>query len=238
MRKTGLIVLSIIISASTAFSQGDGPNYDISSQLSAFDSATDTATVSFPNATTTDTKGWACVGRGIAATDVLTTTGLLYVAALHEKLETEKFKGGLLRGFLDAAQKRDLWTDTTFLNSAIYDASDRFHNYSIIRWWDMELLVGSETYREDTDGTENQATGIVYVTPIFGSNSYAIYSFANPGGSGKFSVSWDAVDKPDSGNLRRSARFLSWKSQWAGGVTRATSVINLLTGATDLGVLV
>ncbi len=102
----------------------------------------------------------------------------------------------------------------------------------------MELLVGSESYREDADGSENQETGLVYLTPIFGAESYAIYSFANPGGSGKFSVSWDAVENADSGNLRRSARYLSWKSMWAGGVTRATSCINLLTGATDLGVLV
>ena len=185
---------------------------------------------------TVDYNGTGNYLSGLVAGDKLTSTGLLYVAALHEKLETEKFKGGLLRGFLDAAQKRDLWTDTTFLNSAIYDASERFHNYSIIRWWDMELLVGSETFREDADGTEDQAAGAVYVTPIFGKESYAVYSFANPGGSGKFSVSWDVVEKADSGNLRRSAKFLSWKSMWAGGVTRATSVINLLTGATDLGI--
>jgi hypothetical protein len=223
----------------------ESPNYDITSFIT--DYATDAATVSFPNSLTTDSDGWLCATQALAATDVMTTTGLLYVAALHELFETEKFDGGLLRGFLAPAQKRDLWLDTTFLNSAIYDNSGRFANYSVIRWWDMEFLVGSEGYRESVMALpttaaistyELQASGVVYSTPIFGANSYALYSFANPGGSGKFSVSWQVVDTPDAANLRNSAKFLSWKSQWAGGVLRATSIINLLTGATSLAVTV
>lgn len=216
-----------------------GPNYDLTRQVSAFAESTDTATTAaFPQASTTASKYWIAVGTGIVATDKLTTDGLLLSMARHEKFETERFDGGMLRMFIDADQHRDLWTDETFKNSAIHDSSERFKNYRLGRWWDTEFLASSEMYREDVDGTENQSTGVVYVATLFGKNSYSISSFANPGGSGKFGMKFQIVDTPDSQNLRNSAHWISWKSMWAGGVTRATSVHGLMTGATDIGVIV
>ena len=215
-----------------------GPSYDISSAISAFTHASDSAAVVFPQAPTTSSKYSITVGTTLAATDILTTTALLDCAARHELMETEKFGGGLLRAFMHAGQHRDLWDDTTFKNSAIYDNSGRFKNYRLGRWFDIEFLVSSEVYREDADGTENQADGVVHVMPVFGANSYAVYSFANPGGSGQFGVKFYIVDQPDSQNLRNSANYLSWKGMFARGVLRATSVIDLMTGATDLGITV
>lgn len=215
-----------------------GANYDIASKITDFVAGTDTATLSAPQAYGSSSKYHMTVGTGLAATDKLTTTGLMDVAARHELLETEKFPGGMLRMIIHSAQKRDLNDDSVFQNSAIYDNSARFERYQLGRWFDIEFLVGSEIYREDVDGTENQSTGVVYFAPIFGKNSYSIFSFANPGGSGKFSMKWYVVDQPDSQNLRNSAKFLSWKGFWAGGVTRATSMIQLMTGATDMGVTV
>jgi N4-gp56 family major capsid protein len=178
------------------------------------------------------------VGTGIAATDVLTTGALLDVAARHELFQTERFNGGLFRMFMHAGQHRDLWDDTTFINSAIYDASDRFRTYRLGRWFDIEFLVSSEVYREDVDGTENQSTGVVYVSPVFGRNSHSVFTFANPGGSGKFGTKFLIVDTPDTSNLRLSRRYISWKGMYAAGVTRATSVIDLMTGATDIGITI
>ena len=209
----------------------DGGGYDETAAVTDFATTGDTATVAFTNGLTTASDFRITVGTGVVATDKLTLTGILDVAALHRKLRTKKFKGGIFRAFFDAAQERDLWDDTTFLNSAIYDNSDRFQNYRVGRWMDLEFYVSSEIYREDVDGTENQATGVCYVAPIFGAKSYSIVKWGM--GEGDFGVEWDYVDKADSGNLRRGAKWISWNSHWAGKVMRATSVIGLMTGATD-----
>ena len=216
----------------------EGPGYDECHPVTDFANTGGVLTTSFTNTPTTDSKYRLTVGTGLAATDVLTTTGLLTASAYHEALETEKFDGQIYRAFISPAQHADLWADATFKNSAIYDNSGRFKTLRVGRWFDMEFLVSSEMYREDENGTENQATGVVYVSPIIGKHAYSIFNFANPGGSGKFGVSFIVVDKADSQNLRNSANYISWKGFWAGGVKRATSVINLMTGATDMGLLV
>jgi N4-gp56 family major capsid protein len=212
----------------------EGPNYDETSAVTDFATSGDVATVSFPNGLTTSSKYHITVGTALAATDILTIAGLLKVSALHRKFETEKFSGGVFRAFFDAAQEADLWADTTFLNSAIYDNSERFKNYRVGRWLDIEFMVSSEAYREDVDGTENQATGVVYATPIFGANAYTVMRWGH--GSGDFGVKFLVVDQPDSGNILNSFRIISWKSVFAASVLRATSVINLMTGATSLGI--
>ena len=214
----------------------DGPNYDITSQMADTTHTTaDTAAVVFPQACTAASNFIATVGTGLGAADVLTTTALMDMSGHHELFETEKFSdNGGYRMFMHAAQHRDLWNDTTFLNSAIYDNSGRFKNYKVGRWFDIEFLISSELYREDVDGTTN-AAGLVYVSPVFGANAYNVYQFAQPGGSGTFGVTFYTVDTPDSGNLRNSAKYLSWKGHFAAGVTRATSCIGLMTGATSMG---
>ena len=214
----------------------EGPNYDITSAItdSTEASAVDTLAVSFPQALTASSKLHVVVGTGIVTTDVLTTTGILDVVARHEFLETETFDDGMFYAFFHSAQHRDLWDDTTFVNSAIYDNSGRFKTYKVGRWFDVEFLVSSNIRREDADGTANDS-GAVYVSPILGKNSHAIASFANPGGMGNFAVNFHVIDKPDSYNISLAKKWLVWQSMWAGGVTRATSVINLMTGATALG---
>jgi len=215
----------------------DGGCYDETSKVSAWTGAAGSgdATVAFSNGLTTASDFRLVVGTDIAASDKLSITGLLDVAALHSKVETERFSGGLLRGFLDSAQERDLWDDTTFLDSAIYDNSDRFRNYKLMRWLDMEFLISSGMYREDVDGTENPDTGVVYVTPIFGDNSYTVVKWDS--GHGDFAAKFHFVDKPDSGNLRNDMKWISWNARFGSKVLRATSVVGLMTGATSLNVV-
>ena len=214
-----------------------GPGYDETALIT--DSVTttaDTITATFTQAPTAASYCHLTIGTDIKSTDVMTTTALMDCSGRHELFETEKFKGGIYRMFMHAAQHRDLWDDTTFMNSAIYDDSDRLENYKIGRWFDIEFMISSNLYREDEDGTENQLTGVVYVAPVFGANAYNVVSFANPGGSGDFAVNWLYVDKPDSQNLSMAARWATWKGMYAAAVTRSTSIIGLMTGATDMGI--
>ncbi len=230
------------------FTNPNGQGYDEARQVNDFDQSDRSVHMSAGDAFTQapvktsspdiQTKGQITVGTGIVATDKLTAANIATMSAHHEYLQTEKFDGGLIRAFLHSGQKADLWTDSGFTDSATNDDSGRFKRYSIIRWLDNEFMISSEIYREDADGTENQSTGVVYVAPFFGKNAYTVIRFGNEGAGSKFGVEFIPVITADSGNLRKSAKFLSWKGNFAIGVTRATSCIGLMTGATDLGIIV
>lgn len=213
----------------------EGPGYDETSAISDFVNSSTTASVSFTNAITSASKYRLTVGTGLAATDVITTSGLLDVRHLHSLLETETFDGNTLNGFIHADQERDLWSDTIWADTAKYDDSGRYANYQLVRWAGMNFHIGSEIYREDVDGTENQSTGVVYVAPIFGKKAYSFIRWGM--GMGSFGVEWLYKDQPDSVDLRNSAKYISWKAKFAAKVMRATSVVNLMTGATASNLL-
>lgn len=223
-----------------------GNNYDITRQVSDFiQAAPNTVTVAaFPqafgtSASTQLAKAWVCVGTGLTSTDHdIDVTGLLKVAAVHEHLQTEKYSGGVYHCFLPSAVHLALQQDTTWINSVVYDESFHLGTYRLGRIFDIEFLTTSQPYRESTAGVEDMASGAVYVTPIFGANSHSVFTFANPGGSGNFGVKFYYVDNPDSKNLRMSKRFISWKGMWAGGVTRATSVIGWMNAPSSVGMLI
>jgi hypothetical protein len=227
-----------------------GPNYDIARQIT---SNTGSSTYNFvlgesyggftgdtwPQAPTTSSKYRAVVGTAIATSDKMTTVGLMDVQALHNKLQTVRFPGGLLRGFITTEQERDLMDDTSWLNSAIYD-TNRLGNYGIARWAGVELMIGSEVFRESVAGVaydgSTAAYGLVHVAPIFGADSYSILHWGN--GTGDFGVEFLYKQGADSGDLLNAFSTIGWKALWAGEVLRATSVIGLMTGATGIDLLV
>jgi len=216
-----------------------GPNYDTTRQVVNFTASSDDVDFTgraFNHAMTDESKYRMSVGTNLTSSDILTITGLLDCAALHRKLETPKFSGGVYRAFIDAAQERDLNDDSTFTTSASYDNSQRYENYRLGRWLDIEFFVGSEIYRESVAGVEGIGTGAVYVAPIFGPKSYAAVRWGQ--GQGDFGVKFHYVDEADSGNLRNNMSWISWSSRHARGVLRATSIIGLMTGATSLNVVI
>lgn len=213
-----------------------GPAYDEASQVTDYVTATGVANVIFTNTPTAASSHRTTVGTGIVAADKITSDALIRVAGLHRKLETEKFPGGVLHGFVDAAQEADLWLDTDFINNANYDASQRYANYRLVRWLDMELLITSNIYRETVAGAAS-ATGVVYVAPIFGANSYCLIKWGTPG-AGNYGVKFHYVLEPDSANLTLNERYVSWKTSIGKKVLRATSIIGLMTGATSQNVIV
>jgi len=214
-----------------------GQCYDETSPVSDFDAASDTATVAFTNTLDTTSKYRMVVGTGLTSSDIITTTNILYVNLLHTMLGTTRFKGGTLNAFIHPQQEHDLWGDSVWADTAKYDDSGRYTNYKLVRWLGMNWHVGSNDvmYREDVDGTENQS-GAVYIAPIFGAKAYSLLRWGQ--GHGDFGVEWHYKDKADSGDLRNMAKFISWKAKFAAKVMRSTSVINLMTGATDANLLV
>lgn len=187
--------------------------------------------INVPTATTSKFIVTRRTGLGVA--DLVTVSDISDVAFVHEHLETPRFPGGVLRGVLSAQQHRDLRSDTGWQTFVQYDRSKTVENYLPGRWCDIEFLVGSEVYRSDVDGTENQATGLVHSGLIFGADSYATFRYGS--GVGNFSSEWMIVDKPDSYNIDLAQKFLTWKTKWTGGVLRGTSVVAMNSGVTAYG---
>lgn len=219
------------------FVNPEGPNYDVTALVSDFVASSDTVThATMKQTPSTSTKYHMAIGTALASTDVMSTAGMIASSGILETVQAPKFGGGIYRCFLDAAQHSDLWADTTFINSAIYDNSGRLESYRIGRWFDIEFYVASELYREGVDGTENQASGAVHVAPIFGKGAYGLVYWGN--GGSKYGVKIMYVDKPDSNNLTGVVRWISWKTYLAAQVLRATSVVGLMTGASAQPVVV
>jgi hypothetical protein len=208
-----------------------GPGYDESHQITAYNTTTKVATVTFTNTPTTGSKYWVNVGTGIATTDVMSTDALLVIAYLHRKLGSEVFPNGTLHGFMHPEQEYDLWkNDTLWKDTAKYVEASRYRNYKLVRWLGNEFLIGSELHREDVDGTSNDS-GVVYVCPIFGQKAYSIVHWGLKMGSFKgFPVKFLYKDQPDSGDLRNNAKAISWKTKVVCYVQRATAVQGLMTG--------
>lgn len=214
----------------------NGQNYDITSLITNFVASTDTCTVAFPQAIDSTSKYRVVRGTGIVAGDVMTLTGLMLVAAMHEKMRTPKFDDGLYRCLLDAAQKRDLYAADAIQKYVYYDNAKAIGKYHMFRLLDTEYIVSPEIYREDADGTENQTTGAVYVSLFFGKDTFQICHWGD--GEGDFGLEIIPIEKADSGNKLGMRKYLGWYAPYAGLVNRATGCIGLMTGATDLGVLI
>lgn len=209
----------------------EGPAYDESHQITAFNTSTEVATATFTNTPTTASKYWAATGATMTGTDYMSTNGLLVAAYLHRKLGTEVFPNGTLHGFMHAEQEYDLWkNDTLWQDTAKYVEAARYRNYKLVRWLGNEFLIGSELHREDIDGTSNDA-GAVYVAPIFGQKAYSIVHWGLKMGSFKgYPVKFVYKDGPDSADLRDNFRGISWKSKVVCHVQRATSCLGVMTG--------
>jgi len=210
-----------------------GMGYDQCVPVTAFTAADDTLKAAFTNTPTTASKYLLSSKNGLAAGNKMTTVGLLDAAGVHEHMRTPKFNGNTLRAVMSAAQHRDLHDDTEWKAYVQYDRSGVVKNYEPLRWFDIEALVADEVYRSDINGTENQDAGAVHSCPVFGAGTYGVARYGH--GSGLFNVNFNFIDKPDFYDTTGARKVITWKSNWTGGVLRATGVVVLNTGATGLG---
>ena len=214
----------------------EAPNWGIARLVTDFAISGDVVTTAaFPQNNSTSTKMHIVRGTALAATDKLTCAALSRVAGIHEAAQTKKFDGGLLRGFIHPAQHADLRSDSTYTNIVQYvEGMKELARYKVFRIYDMELVVIPELYREDVDGTENTA-GVVYNSPIFGADTYAVARWTS--GEGKFGVKMSYITKPDHSDYWGLNWMINWHSQSAIAVLEACNVVVLMTGATDMAVV-
>lgn len=217
----------------------ESPNFDETRRVTNFVAVSDTATFdAFPLAVTTACNYRIVSSATIAATDKLTVTGLLACRGQLSLTEADLFSGGTLKGYVHPNQMADLETDSVWQNIAIYSRPDQIDTYGMVRVYGIELTQDSQVRREGVGTAAGNydgvyaANGTAYVAPIFGDNSHSIMPWGG-GGDGNFNLQFIYTTGSDSGNLVNSARWIGWKAHYAGKVDRATSVVNLVTGATS-----
>jgi hypothetical protein len=222
-----------------------GTNYDVTRKVSDFANSGDTVTcAAFNHAIDSTSKYKLTVGTGIAATDVFTIAGLIRVRGSMGKMQIPKFDDGTYIFPIDSEITADIWSDTTFSNTAIYDDSKRYKKYDVGRWLDVVFPLCEQIHREDVDGTANWASGVVRVPVCLGKNMYDVLHWGNAKGRGNdalkraFSVNVYLIDKPDSVNVAATKWWVSWKANYAKMVNRATAGIGLMCGATAMPVVV
>jgi hypothetical protein len=220
-----------------------GTNYDVTRIASDYQVTGDDGTftlAAFNHAIDSTSKFHAAVGTGIVATDVITLAGIIRCRGTIEKLQIPRMDGQIYVMPLNAELRNDMWKDTTFIATATYDDSKRFRRYDLIRWLDTEFPLNSQVYREDVDGTENEA-GVVHVPIMMGRGLYEIFHWGPSGGPTSDEIKkacsvnvYIVGDKPDSVNIVCAMWWVSWKASYAALVKRATAGIGLMCGATVL----
>lgn len=212
-----------------------GPNFNITSPVTDFTASSDTAVVAFSQALTTGSKYHMVRGTNLVATDVLTVAGILRVAAIQMAMKVPKMNDGLYRGIISPGQFADLQGDTTYKDFFKYDRSELIGKFQAYRIFDIEQIVHDQLWREDVDGSENQATGIVNVANYLGKNAFSVLHWLS--GDRDFGVQVYVVEDADSGNLGKTKKWLCWKVIYCGLVHNASHSVNLMTGATALPIL-
>ncbi|MFX0194828.1 MAG: hypothetical protein ACFFCW_01805 [Candidatus Hodarchaeota archaeon] len=217
------------------FVNPEGPLYDVGVPVTGFTAATDTCTIETVQHTpTTSTKYHVVRGTALAATDKLTVTAITRVAAIHRKMRTELFQGGILYGLIDSEQEHDLYGDSVLQTIIQYIEPKRLGNYKVLPLLDTHLVVNDDAmYRMDVDGSAN-ASGVVHATPIFGANAVNITGWD---GGDDWGLVMTHINDADTGNWWNLIRMVNWHIKAGVVVLRGTSVCNLLTGATVLPVV-
>lgn len=221
-----------------AFVAPTGTNYDIAVPVTDFVASTDTCTLETLQQTVdTSSKYHMAIPTGIAATDKLTLTALTRVAAIHQRMKTPKFNGGIFYGIIDTEQNQDLYGDTTYQAIMQYSKPSLIGNYKVQPVLDTHLIVADDCmYRMDVDGAAN-ATGVVHNALIFGKDAFKVTKWQGGKDDWGVKIHVFGIDDPDSGNKFGMKGWISWNAKAAVGVLRATSIVNLWTGATVLPVV-
>lgn len=212
----------------------EGPAYGESSQVTSWTLADHQGTIALDNVPTTASKYQLCRLDSLAAADKITVAALAELAFRHEHLETPPLTGGSYALLMNAFQHSDIHTDADWKAYVQYDRSREVENWKALRWFGLDIYIGSEILRYDIDGSQNPTAGAVHAALSFGADAFASHNFGQKGGH-LHNVEWIPVVDADAANLTKSRQWESWKKNCAGGVLNSAFVQCLMTGATDQG---
>jgi hypothetical protein len=225
-------------------------NFGMARQISA--SSSGVQTVATLNALAqTSSKVHATATTAIAATDVVTIDALIRIVNQLEKFEREPFDDGMWHWIVGQEQKADMWSDSEFTNSIIYDRAEKYEKNTIGRLLDTKLIVSPHIYREAvTAGTSDESTtGVVYICPIVSKDMFKLIHWGNASGwkaKGGGSIAEDFAlrvnivggrNNPDTYNPHGTRTILAWLANYTGMVTNGTGGIGLCAGGTALSAL-
>lgn len=116
-------------------------------------------------------------------------------------------------------------TDTTWVNASQYSDISNLYEGEIGRWYGCRVMETTEPYREDTDGTENESSGIVHHAFFTGRDAFGHTDLAS--GGRKIHV----VNGPDTNEPIPRNVYVSWQHTYAQKALTAPWCVDVVCGA-------
>jgi hypothetical protein len=204
--------------------------YGETRQITDFDAASDTVTVSpaFSVAPGTGAYYRIVVGTGIVAGDKLTTTVVRLALRDLGVANAMKYEKGYWIAFIDPYVQYDFMGDTDWVNAATYkDSADNLYNGEIGKWFGIRFVSTTALYRETVAGVEADGTGAVHVCPIIGREAYGAVRI--DGNEPKIVLR----DPAQLGQPLNMTSTVGWELKHATKVLNSNFVVNTMLGATN-----
>lgn len=151
-----------------------GTNYGEVRQISDFDAATDTVTVSsaFPKAIDSTSTYRLVVGTGLVSTDVLSTANLRLAMRDLKRARSMKMEKGYNVILVNPDIEYDFMGDSTWQNAAVYkDRVDSLYEGEIGKWLGMRFVGTTQLFRESVAGVESES-GAAHIAVILGKECF------------------------------------------------------------------
>lgn len=215
----------ITITSPDTSDYADRANYCETRLISDFVASTDTVThAAFAYATQSGCTAHLCVGTGVAAGDVLSTAVVgLFVRTLKRN-KGVRFNDGLVTkgmmnhketsnlppgsggpgywvGLLSQEHEYDFMKDTTWVSAGTSVKTDWLVNGEMDKWMGTKFYGTTQAWREDVDGTENEATGVVQLVHFLAQDAYGLSPISAPGAEGDFGVVVNLKRPEDYGDV-------------------------------------
>jgi len=204
-------------------------SYQETRPVSAFANATGTVTVStaFPSIIKSGCAIHICVGTGITEGDIITTNvisvmgrqlkrnkGIRFNDTLVTKgmiKQTQNLPPGGAEGvywtfILDQDHEYDFMKDTDWKATGVEQDIKALQNGVIKKWMGCQFYGTTQAWREDVDGTENEASGVVHPVIALAQEAYGITPVEEPGSKdlgigGNFAVTINLKRPEDFGDF-------------------------------------
>ena len=115
----------------------------------------------------------------LASSDTLSTEELSQAVKTLKDNKAYRMPDGGWVAIVNPTQSYYLMKDAAFILSKQYAGSTELYNGEIGRWMGIRILESTETYRSDTDGTVNYASGVAHYTPVLGAEAIGTVNMDN-----------------------------------------------------------
>lgn len=209
----------------------------------------------FPAITKNGCTAHLCVGTGITATDVLSTSVIGLMVRQLKRNKGVRFNDALITkgvlahketqnlppnsggpgywvAILDQDHEYDFMKDVTWLESGTRQDKEALVNGEIKKWLGTKFYGITQPWRETVAGVEAETTGAVHPVNFLASDAYGISPIAAPGAKGDFGVVVTLKTPEDFADYIQLKSSVSWQVYCAWRSLNSLWNVTALCGAT------